>query len=234
MSFKPQYDGVPQPSRPGLAPRPLAAENSERYILILVEKLLLQDRQAKQYQGMLESRIYNDSAAYLKLRSYCNELEKLNAGLGAKQGDHERSLRRVSEACQGMARDLALERTRSKELGEHLNEIYPSLEALLTNVKSESSQRYETNSLVGLQQENDYQRGLIACLQSTLRMRDEMIEELQISLDDAIQGTLGGNGDETPRQSKSRAWSDGGSDGSVEIITESACSPMPKEEPMEL
>ncbi|KAJ5726577.1 uncharacterized protein N7483_007934 [Penicillium malachiteum] len=229
MSFKSQYDGAPQLSRPNLAPSPLAAENSERYILILVEKLLLQDRQAKQYQGMLESRIYNDSAAYLKLRSYCNELEKLNAGLGVKQGDYERSLRRVSEACQGMARDLALERTRSKELSEHLNEIYPSLEALLTNVKSESSQRCGTSTFQALQQENHYQRGLIACLQSTLRMRDEMIEELQISLDDAIQGTLSRNGDETPRQSKPQTWSGGDSDGSVEIITET-----PKEEPMEL
>ncbi|KAJ5639164.1 uncharacterized protein N7484_007026 [Penicillium longicatenatum] len=192
---------------------------NEQNVLILVEKLLLQDQQAKYYQGQLESRIYSDNAAFQRLRVYCVQLEKMASSLESQKSLQETSFRSAAETCQLMARDLSLERARVQELESRLNDLYPTIETFLKGSTVGQSRHCETEVMRELQQENYYQRELITCLQSALQAREETVEELKLSLKETLQAIQGGSGDNTPRQPKVDETYSSDEDGSVEIIT---------------
>lgn len=178
--------------------------------MILVEKLLLQDRRYHHFQSILETKAYNDSAAYQRLRTYCTTLERQNSEFEGYRHEYDKAMRTATESCRVLTRDLALERTKVQDLEARLNELYPSIRTLLENM----AQPHSTAKENALQHDLCYQRELVHCLKSTIRDQEEKIEKLGQSLESVYKGNLIEPG------SQPSTRSEGKTDGSMEVVTE--------------
>ncbi|KAJ5084792.1 hypothetical protein NUU61_009371 [Penicillium alfredii] len=215
-------------------PNPAATENSERTILVLLENLLRQEQQSKLYQGRLETRVYSDSVGYQKLRNHCIQLEKMVYGLEHHKSQQEATLRYTADVCQAISRDLALERNKVQELESRFNDVYPAIDKLLQRLTQDQNPPGSQDGMWTIQQlqhENLRQRELIACLQSTLQAREEMVQELQVALEQLTRELHRGNSNlNKPDDLTSNGTPSGCSDeeSSVEIITKRPASIFPK------
>ncbi|KAJ5456070.1 uncharacterized protein N7458_004334 [Penicillium daleae] len=231
MSFLTQLQGF-EPAPPSGSANHQDDTNTpiyEQNTFFLIEKLLRQEQLSKYYQGQLESKLYNDSAEYQKLRAHCLQLERVVSGVQQQKSHLEASLAHTAEACRVMARDLGLERTKVQELETRLNELYPAIDSLLQILTPEENKAGLQDKAANghLLLENQQQQELIAYLQSTLHDREQAVKELRISLDQAIQELRAGD----PSQFELGNYTvDGESNGEssegscVEIITEKPSS----------
>lgn len=116
--------------------------------------------------------------------------------------NHQVSLRSATESCQIISRDLALERIRVQDLEARLKELHPSIETLLQNIHLDQP-HVPDPEFSSQQQTIQYQQELICSLQGIIRAREEMIEELGLSLDDVFEDALGDHGgQEAPHRPK--------------------------------
>lgn len=195
--------------------------------MILVEKLLVQDRRYRYFQAMLENRIYNDSAAYQRLRTYCTTLEKQNSEFEGRKSDYEKATRTAIDSCQLLSRDLSFEKMKVQDLEARLNELYPSIQTLLENHALPPSRECSTAKEDALQHELSCQRELVQCLKSTIRDREETIEIMGHSLENAYGGHSLDRRVEDPCQPKAGNSS---SDTSMEIVSERSLPPAVREQ----
>ncbi|CAG8902300.1 unnamed protein product [Penicillium egyptiacum] len=154
----------------------------------LIEKLLYQDQASRHYQGRLESRIDRDAAAYQNLSTHCTQVERKVSGLEYEKSQYESSLRVAAETCQAISRDLSLERSKLLQLESRVANLHPSIDAMLHSLSTKndplSTGRY-IQRFQQLQHDNECQRELITCLQTTIRDREKAIENLKAAIPEA-------------------------------------------------
>ncbi|KAJ5417429.1 uncharacterized protein N7487_000979 [Penicillium crustosum] len=203
-------------------PSGAASRDSAANAFNLIEKLLHQDQASRHYQGRLESRIDSDAAAYQTLNTHCIEVERKASALEYTRSQYESSLRVAAETCQTISRDLYLERTKLLQLESRVTELYPSIDAMLHSLAPNHEDLPTGTSIQQLQQlqrDNEVQREVIACLQSTLRAREKALENLRAAMPEALD--FPDNGDSTTNgDGQSSDVTD--DESSIDIITESS------------
>lgn len=155
-----------------------------------IEALLLQERQLKNYQDQLESKINSDAAEFHRLRAHTLQLQRVVCGLQYQRSQLETSLAHMAEACRVMARDLGLEKSKVQELESRLTELYPSVESLLQYLAPGEHNRQQLNNEGAngyLLLENQRQRELIFSLESNLQESEEAIRELKSRPQEAMK-----------------------------------------------
>ncbi|CEJ55667.1 hypothetical protein PMG11_01915 [Penicillium brasilianum] len=180
MSF--QTFALMSPSEEGAQQMITQTADNDQNIFNCIEALLLQERQLKNYQVQLESKINNDAAEFQRLRAHTLQLQRVVCGLQYQRSQLETSLAHMAEACRVMARDLGLEKSKVQELESRLTELHPRIESLLQYLAPGEHNRQKLNNEGAnghLLFENQHQRELISSLETNLREREEAIRELK-------------------------------------------------------
>lgn len=151
------------------------------------------------------------------------------SGMQLEKAQFEASLRHAAEACHALAQDLCLERKKVQELESRLRELYPTINSWFQRLTPEGQKTAgfnEKEKMEHLLSENQHQRELIACLQSTLHSREQTVQDLKATLDQVVQELPSGktceDGMDTVASERPSLCSSEGS--CVEIITEKPSS----------
>ncbi|KAJ6115287.1 hypothetical protein N7486_001065 [Penicillium sp. IBT 16267x] len=191
----------------------------------LIDKLLRQEQQSNHYQGQLESRIYSDAAEYHKLRAHCQQLEKLVIGTQHQRSQLESSVSYTTEACRVAYQNLEMEKNKVQQLESRLNDLQPGVISLLQKLGEQEINNRQLNGKerdTEIVLENQYQRDLITHLQSTLYVRDQMLEELKEALDRVVSEQQPATVDKAEEEIIASELDDCSSEGSgsdIEIVT---------------
>jgi hypothetical protein len=182
----------------------------------LVEKLLRQEQQSKHYQGLLESRINSDSAAYQKLHV---NYERSLSGMHHQKSQLEVLLRHTTETCQALSQSLQLERDKVRGLESRLNDLYPAVDSWVQRLnqdRQESGGVDDKETMEHFLLENQRQRELINYLQSLVHTREQAVQHLQATLDQSSQRSPKGS---TGQGGLFRSSVCSSEESSIEIIT---------------